>query len=498
MVNLFRRHQQVLMLIITVLVIVAFVWLYNGTRLDKIGIDRVATIYGKGLTQPDIERAARKAQLAMELGLYELVQELGGANQSQALENFVWNSMVLRHEADSLHIFPTDQQVIEAIKELPNFQTNGAFDPGKYATFLQQELPPRGLSEYQLTDLVRDSLRLEQIKKLVTSSADVPAADFRKAYEQAYAKIETSVVFFSAKDSLVNTVVSPEDLQKAFDKRKDGLKTEEKRKISFLKLHLTDADAKLTGKERTEKLQSLADRAQEIAQAMLAPGAQFENVASKFSLKINQTGEFTRTKPDPAFAGKTEIVSAAFSLSQNDPNSDVLQDPGDNSFMILHLVSTTPSRALTFDEAKPQLLEALKKERAQEALTLKAADLRSKILADVKSGKTFADAAKAHGLTPQSLPPFSSAAPLGEKPPEAPMIMSTAFELKEGQLSEFVPTSEGGFLVFVAKRLPVDEAQFASDRAKMLPRYEEVRRRVVFQEWLRLRKAEARIQVIRG
>lgn len=494
MVNLLRRHQQALMLIITILVIIAFVWLYNGTRLDKIGVDRVATIYGKGLSQTDIERAARKAQLAMELGLYDLLQDLG-ANSNQGLENYVWNSLVLRHEADTLQIAPTDEQVIQAIKQLPRFQTSGAFDPNKYESFLREELPPRGMSEHQMTDLVRDDLRLDQLKKLIGSTTEPPSDDFRKAYEQAYAKLEASAVYLKSKDALVNIAIVDEDLKKAFEQRKDSYKTEEKRRVSYLKLQLSEADSKLTGKERTEKLQQLADKAQEVAQAMLAPGAKFEKVASQFSLKINQSSDFTRNAPDTGFSGKPEIAAAAFALTENDPNSDVLQDAADSSFLILHLSSITPSKPLAYEEAKPQLLETLKKERAQEALTLKAADLRAKILTSIKEGKAFVDAAKAQGLSPETLPPFSPAAPLGDTLPQASMLMSAAFELKDGQLSEFVPTSDGGFLVCVTKRLPVEESQFASDKAKMLPRYQEARRRVAFQEWLRLRRAEARIQV---
>lgn len=497
MVNLFRKYQQSLMLIITILVIIAFVWLYNSTQLDKIGVNHVATIYGKGVAQADLEKTARKAQLSMELGLFDMLQTLGGGNdQNQMIESFVWNSMVLKHEADALAIAPTDEQVIAELKTLPVFQTNGSFDPDKYSQFVEQQLPPQGMTQLQLEELVRDSLRLKQLRGIIDSTVEPSAGDFRSAYERAYAKINASVIHFAQKDFSGGINVTDEDLQMAFDARKESYKTNEKRKVSFITLKLSEAASKLTGKERTEKLQQLADRAQAVAQAMLHPGAQFEKVAEQFSLKTTQTVEFTRNSPDPAFANKDQIVNAAFALTKEDPNTDVLEDT--DGFILLHLDGITPSRPLSFEEAKPQLLQALKTERAQEALSQRAAEVRTKLIAEIKAGKAFADAATALNLKPEVLPPFSAVAPLTDKPEQAPLIMSVALDLGNGQVSELTPTNDGGFLVFVANRQPIDEMEFNSNKAKMLPRYAESRRRVAFREWLRQRRNEARIQVTRS
>ena len=166
MVNLFRKYQQGLMIIITILVIIAFAWLYNGTRFEKIGAGVVAKIYNRNLLQADVDRIARKFSLSYQLGLVDLAQDLGGGRtQSESLENFVWNSLVLQHEAERLQIEPTDDEVFASLKTLPAFQTNGAFDPQKYATILQDALAPRGFTQEQLELMVREDLRLKKSRR---------------------------------------------------------------------------------------------------------------------------------------------------------------------------------------------------------------------------------------------------------------------------------------------------------------------------------------------
>ena len=53
MVNLLRKYQQSLMILVTVMVIIAFVWLYNGTRFDRLGADQAYRVYGRTISQVD-------------------------------------------------------------------------------------------------------------------------------------------------------------------------------------------------------------------------------------------------------------------------------------------------------------------------------------------------------------------------------------------------------------------------------------------------------------
>jgi len=70
-----------------------------------------------------------------------------------------------------------------------------------------------------------------------------------------------------------------------------------------------------------------------------------------------------------------------------------------NGYFVIQLSGITAPRPLTFDEAKAELTATLKHEHAQEALNLKATEVRNKIEADMKTGKNFNEAAQAEGVS---------------------------------------------------------------------------------------------------
>ena len=155
MITILRKHQRVLMLIIAVLTIIAFMWLYNPADTRELGSTSVATIYGRNLSQADIEREVKSYQLALAMGQFPLLEGLGGIAQDEnrALDQFIWNRLVIQHQAKALGVEPTDSQVAAGIKAIPAFQSNGQFDPGKYKAFVVEQLGPRGFTELQLENI---------------------------------------------------------------------------------------------------------------------------------------------------------------------------------------------------------------------------------------------------------------------------------------------------------------------------------------------------------
>jgi peptidyl-prolyl cis-trans isomerase D len=496
MVNLLRKHQQFLMIVITFLVIIAFVWLYNGTsrtQYDRLGTDRVGKIYGRTVSQADLDRDVRRFEVARSLQLIDLLSGLIGqaTSRDQAVENFVWNSRVLNHEAEILCIQPTNDEVVAKVKRMPVFQTNGQFDSQKYAEFVQQTLSPRGFTETQLEDLMRDELRLEKVRALIDSTVDVSPSDFRAAYEKQYQKLVVSLVSLHREDFAKSLQIVDDDIRKRYDQKKDEYKSEEKRRVSIASFLLPETAKSLTGRERVDELQKIANQANEFTQALLDKNAQFAGVAAKYNVPVKSTGLFTEATPDPAVGSNPALVSAAFSLSSEDPNSDVVQS--ENGFYVLHLDEVVTSKPLSFEEARPQIVAQITRERSSEMMALKAGEIRARIVAAMNEGKTFAEAATATGQKPESFPPFSPAEPNVEKP-NAREVMGRAMELAEGSVSEFVPSTDGGILICLEKRQPIDEAKFEQDKASLGQNFAKGKRDLVFREWLRQRREAAKIQ----
>jgi hypothetical protein len=68
MIQVLRKNQRVLMLVVAVLTIVAFVFLYNTTQLDELATIENPTIYGKALTPLAIDRQVKNYQLTSPSG----------------------------------------------------------------------------------------------------------------------------------------------------------------------------------------------------------------------------------------------------------------------------------------------------------------------------------------------------------------------------------------------------------------------------------------------
>src|SRR5262249_55927259 len=154
-----------------------------------------------------------------------------------------------------------------------------------------------------------------------------------------------------------------------------------------------------------EALQKLSDRATDFTQALLEKGADFRQAAAKFQLPVHETGEFTQAEPDPQLKVDAQLGPAAFKLSTQEPNSDPIQIA--DGFYILHLTGITEARPLTLDEAKPKIVETLKKSKAKELMSTKAADVVHQLREAKQSGKPLEGEIKKTGGKVEKIPPFS-------------------------------------------------------------------------------------------
>ena len=188
MVHLFRRFQQPLLIIITIVVIISFVAFYNSSRfMDRQGGEHVGAIYGTPVTLAQAQKIMRRFEVAEDLRLVDLLRALA-IRQENAKENFLWNSFVLRHESAQLGIEPTEDEIVSAIQTMPVFQTRGAYDSNIYNNFVLDALSKRGMSGADLEDIVRDDLRVKRIRTLLESTAPPSRAELRTAFEGMYQK----------------------------------------------------------------------------------------------------------------------------------------------------------------------------------------------------------------------------------------------------------------------------------------------------------------------
>jgi peptidyl-prolyl cis-trans isomerase D len=492
--HFFRRYQQPLLIVFTFLIIISFVFFFNGNFLNERGGPggKVGSIYGRPVTHVDIQREGRLFDLAEKLNLQDLaILLIPAQSQDEAMENFIWNSFVIRHEAEALGISVSKPEVEAAIRDLPAFQTNGAFDSTRYAAFVQNAMGPRGMGHDQFEGLIGDMLTVRKITALLAATTAPSESRLRMAYNQRHQRYEPSVVRVNRADFLAAATAPDEEVAKLYEARKGQLKSDEMRTVRYVAFILPTTDKPLVGKERTDELVKLGKSAEEFSIAMTAKDADFAAAAAKVKAKVEQTPDFSQFAPPPDLAGSPALAAAAFKLTPKEPTSDPVTT--ERGYYVLQLVSITEARPLTLEEAKPQLVEQIKDERAQEALDLKAKEIHTKVEAELKAGKSLAEAAQAAGVKVESFPAFSMTEPPRDPIPDGREVMMTAMTLKAGQLSDFIPSEAGGLFVFMDKLPPVDEAKFATEKTSLANSLTRFESQVLFAEWLKLRKAEAKL-----
>ncbi len=485
-----RSHMRKLMLVITVLTITAFVFLYNPAEIDDLNAAKFAKIYGQSLSLAQIQREARTYQLALALSLSEYVETLDGLSGESDPGAFVFNSMIIAHEAKKLGITPTDSEIAQAIAKVPAFQSNGSFDKTKYDQFGVEYLAPNGLSQMEVEGVVRNSLQLDRIVALLESAptTSTPELDFNARYFQ---EVSGAAVVFQRQKFFDQATASEADIKSFYDSNSFRLLTPELRTAEIVTFSLPPAAAELKDKARIEALQKVADASADFAAA--TQETSFADAAKAADLKIESTLPFDASGRVIPPTGTVEtatnlsnpliakIAPAAFTLSESSPVSGVLQD-GD-SFHVIKLTEVKPAREKTLEEATPEITADLRNIEAETQLEAQATAAINAIRSDLQAGKSLADAVSAHPLA--ELAPFENVSATTETAtPQQRSYASQTVQLNDGEITG--PTFEpgGAHAVYLEKRSPIDEKVLAENREQISEYVSARKGSLILFEWL--------------
>lgn len=482
-----RSHQRKLMTIVAILTIVAFVVLYNANSLETVGRSEFARVYGRAVTMTELQREARLAALAAELGLGEYVSSLNAGEDPDNATEFVFNALILRHEADALGVSPTSDDIKNAIAGLAVFQTNGQFDPQKYMLFSERALAPKGFSEAQIEEVVADSLRFERVRQIIESPVVVTEADVLEV-ARAFQKAKGQVVVFDQMTFLDNAEVPEDTVVAAYERAKPRLLAPEHRAVRYVTFSLPEADRSLEGPTRIKALQKVADASAEFAEK--AVSSSFEEALKESGLQPKTTLDFTAqglvvsqdglptsaaSLADPLQA----LARPTFLLREDMPVTNAIQDG--ESFYVAELVREAPSRELSFDEARPQVIQEIRLEAARGRMEEAAVTGLASVREALAAGNSFVEAAEKLGLKLQAFEasPMDNMAPIEQR-----RYADAAMLLTPGELSQYVPAGGGGFAVMLENREPLTPAILSEQRENIDQYVSSRRASVLFYDWL--------------
>jgi hypothetical protein len=259
MLELLRKHQYGIMLVVAIFTIFAFAFLPNRAN-DPSLLGGGVVVNGKTYDSRDVGSIRDGLQFASSItkdymkiyGISSMAPTMGNTSTggSHPMDSIV-NIIILREEAKKLGVEVTDAEVDDYIKTLKDYQTNGEFDPAKWTDAMDQ-LTVRGDVEDKEREKDKGSVRrsilysglrdLVLFDKVATlMEIHMPPTEPQVDWEYWKSNQETMVMSVTFKDEDYQDVEVPDtEIQEYYDKNKesDELMTKEKRALRYVKLAL--------------------------------------------------------------------------------------------------------------------------------------------------------------------------------------------------------------------------------------------------------------------
>jgi peptidyl-prolyl cis-trans isomerase D len=492
MLTSMRKHFKKLSLTLW-LVIAAFIGtmflVWSGASNSSKSVERgvIGSVNGLKIYATDHGNMMKRLEQAYKEQL--------GDNYEQYAKNLNFKDMamdqmitdkLLMLEAKKLGIGVSDKELIDNIKKIPYFQTNGVFDSSKYKQIASRS----GFSESDFENSQRASLIKSKLVDFITASSVVPEDEVRDKYIMDNVKVKGQVVQVKSKDfeSEVKEESDEAVLKDYFDKNKEDFKKEEQRKIDFVALNKTDLQKEVTiedakieeyynahideykqeeevkarhilfkvEKDNKESDANAKKKAEEILDK-IKKGGDFVELAKQYSQEPGadksggDLGWFSRGRMVKPFEEK------AFSMKVDEISDIVKTDFG---YHIIKVEGKKEPGTKPLSEVKEIIANNLKREKVDDETGSKLALLYKDVTTDKKS---LTDAAKERGLTFQQSNLFTKSGEI-EGLGRAMKFSQKAFELKLNEVSS-----------------PIDDYKFAGIiklteiKEPYIPEYDEVK-----------------------
>ena len=389
------------------------------------------------------------------------------------------NSALLKQEAETIGLVPSDADVVRRIRSNQEFQDNkGNFDKKIFEARLQNI----AMSEKTYVEHLRQEMAIGLLMDTLTTATPTSELAVRTLLEAR--EEQRSVTLYHLTTALVGSVPQPDEAQiKAYyDAHNREFTSPEYRNVSYVSItsfdippnvNNSDNELKTMYNQRldefkrperrtVEQLLYASEEKARNAREMLKSGKSFEQVAKE--IPILNKGSVSMGKIERS--GLIENAEdAVFSLAEG-ASTDPIQSPF--GWHIFRVTAIEPPSILSFDEARSVLEKDMKQHGADEAL----GKLANKLQDALASGSTLQEAAQALGLKSISIGPINR---IGQTPegktakglPAFDRFLETAFKTDEKSESQMM-TAKGGVLYIVRvdsvvpERLrPLDEVKAA-------------------------------------
>jgi len=502
-----RKHQTWLWAIIITLTIISFVIFFSPySKLSdsrRVSVN-LGTINGESISQGEYVKAYKEICLRtfFMTGNWpdDEAKKQGGDVER---ETYQWLLLMQKQKQLGIHI-STDVAAQGARAMMSQFQRAGITSP---EMFIKQVLQPRG---FDLDDLERFMRHYVGVQELITTVGVggkwVTPQEVRELYKREHEELAAAAVFFSASNYLAGVSAPPDAVMQFYTNRLANYRIPDRVQVSYVKLDLTNflAEAKQdlakitnldlqidemyrqngTNFLREAKAQSLEEARRNIRddtlkkfelQSARKKALEFatplfdmepvradnlDKLAKEKNLAVRVTEPFDlRDGPKELVVGE-DFVKKAFARTPGEPFAGPII--GLDGVYVIALNNKIPSEIPPLDKIRAQVERDFQLGQALNLARKAGMDFYQTLTNGLAQGKTVAALCAEAKLPLVDVPPFSlSTRELPSLEDRLPLnqFKQITFSTPPGKVSPFQMTTEGGLIVYVKSKLPLDEAK---------------------------------------
>jgi len=373
------------------IILVMGFWGINKSGQQGMSQGTAVTINGYAVPMARLQEATERLRRDPRMQQYEAMGGEFGQKmlQSQALSQIVELELV-RQKADKEHIWTTDAEVADTIRDIPAFQDNGVFKREIYQNYLQQTGKTTAEFESELRQQQAFRRTVELFRSALTPTQlelDLQKDLGKKKANVEFLRVPNDALFNPESVKLTEAnewLAKPENERKVkdyFESHKKDYSQQEQVKARHILIKAVDGD-----KDSENKAFA---KAQDIEKQLKA-GADFGALAKKFSDdpgskdKGGDLGYFARGSMVPAFEKQ------AFDAKVGEVSAPVKTEFG---YHIIQVEAKKPAATQTFDDVKSEIAQTIiARDRSHEAVANLEKALKTPDAS--KSVSTIADAHK--------------------------------------------------------------------------------------------------------
>lgn len=491
-----RRRSWVITLFLAIIVLVFVLW-GVGSSLKDPKLESVAEVNGEIVSQREF---AIHYQRLIEFyrGLFkgalspETIKSLN--LRSAIIEELIQKHLLLQ-EARRLGLEVSDEELMDAIERILDFQVNGRFSKNRYL----QALRSNQLTTAQFEIERREQLTIQKLYDIVRDNVYVTEAEVRDRYSLELERVSFYFIRISAGDFTPQVQVTTDEIKNHYERNKEALKEPLKVQVEYLAYPFDQfsSQVQVSAKEIEEyyrihrgtrfyqprgvrlrhilfRIPAAADSKQKEAVRLKAEGVlqelragkDFAGLARKYSEDPSATqggdaGWLTQGQILPS------LEKAAFALKRGEVSAVVETTLG---YHLLKVEESREEKTKELKEAKEEIVRSIKAERGRSDAA-KAADAdREKAI----SGADLAQLAKERGIPLKMTPFFSGLDPLPEVG-RLEEFNKAAFSLALKEVSPAIEGSKTYYLLRVKQRRESSVPPVAGVRAEIEKRLRETK-----------------------